>query len=153
MAKFKDLECVFEDSPRSGSSSTTVTDENIKAVEPIVMCDRQVSVRYVADESGFSKTGVHEIMSQCLGMSKVCTRWVPKLLTPLQRSNRVECCQELLRESEADLTNFVGRIVTGDESWVYHYDPLSQQEAKAWKKRELSNFPEKGKYSLPAKRW
>ena len=67
-------------------------------------------------------------------MSKVCTRWVPKLLTPLQRINRVECCQELLQESEADPSKFFGCIIIGDESWTYHYDPLTQQEARVWKK-------------------
>ena len=136
VAEFKDPERGFEDAPRSGRPSTTTTDENIKAVERIVMRDRQVSVRRVADELGISKTRVHEIMRHCLGMSKVCTRWVPKSLTPLQRVHRVECCQELLQESEADPANFLGRIVTGDESWVYHYDPLNQLEAKAWKKPE-----------------
>ena len=25
-------------------------------------------------------------------------------------------------------------IVTGDESWIHHYDPLSQLEAKVWKR-------------------
>jgi histone-lysine N-methyltransferase SETMAR len=46
----------------------------------------------------------------------------------------VDCCQELLEESEEDPSNFFARSVTGDESWVYHYDPLSQAEAKVWKK-------------------
>ena len=100
------------------------------------MRDRQISVRRVADELGIPKSSVHEIMSNELGMRKVCTRWVPKLLTPLQRANRVDCCVELLRESEADPTSFFERIVTGDETWVYHYDPLSQLEAKVWKRRD-----------------
>ena len=47
--------------------------------------------------------------------------------------NRVDCCEELLQESEADPTDFFSRIVTGYESWVYRYDPLSQQEAKVLK--------------------
>jgi histone-lysine N-methyltransferase SETMAR len=136
VAEFKDPERGFEDAPRSGRPATITTDENIKAVERIVMRDRQISVRRVADELCISPTRVYEIMSNHLGMSKVSTRWVPKLLTPLQRANRVECCQELLNESEADPAKFFGRIVTGDESWVYHYDPLSQQEAKTWKKPE-----------------
>src|SRR5262249_48855929 len=85
-------------------------------------------------ELGISKSRVHDIMNNHLAMSKVCTRWVPKLLTPRQRINRVECCQELLQESEADPAKFLDRIVTGDESWIYHYDPLTQQEAKVWKK-------------------
>ncbi len=71
-----------------------------------------------------------------LGMKKVSTRWVPKLLTPIQRTNRVDCCQELLQESEESPTNFYDRIVTGDKTWVYYYDPLSQQEAKVWKRSD-----------------
>ena len=134
MAEFKDPERGFEDAPRSGRPSTTVTDENIQAVERIVMRDRQISVRRVANELGISKSRVHDIMNNHLDMSKVCTRWVPKLLTPLQRINRMECCQELLQQSEADPVKFLDRIITGDESWIYHYDPLTQQEAKVWKK-------------------
>lgn len=134
VAEFKDPERGFEDAPRSGRPPTITTSENIEAVDRVVMRDRQVSIRRIADELGISKTIVFEIMTNRLGMKKVCTRWVPKLLTPLQRANRVECCQELLSQSEADPTNFLSRIVTGDESWVYHYDPLSQQEAKTWKK-------------------
>jgi histone-lysine N-methyltransferase SETMAR len=136
VAEFKDPERGFEDAPRTGRPPTTLTDENIEAVEQTVMRDRQISVRRVADELGIPKTSVHEIMRDHLGMKKVCTRWVPKLLTPLQRANRVECCEELLQQSEANPSTFFDRIVTGDECWVYHYDPLSQMEAKVWKRSD-----------------
>ena len=69
-------------------------------------------------------------------MSKVCTRWLPKLLTPIQHMNRVQCCQELLQEIDANPVKFLDRIVTGDEFWIYHYDPLTQQQAKFWKRPE-----------------
>jgi transposase len=134
VAEFKDPERDFEDAPRSGRPSTTTIDENIQAIERIVMRDRQISVRRVANELGVSKSRVHDIINNHLGMSKVSTRWVTKLLTPLQRISRVECCQELLQQVEADLAKFLGRIVTGDESWIYRYDPFTQQEAKVWKK-------------------
>ena len=75
MAEFKDDPTRdFKDAPRSGRSSTTTTDENIKAVEHIVMRDRQISVRRVAAELNIPKTIVHEIMSNYLGMRKVCVR-------------------------------------------------------------------------------
>ncbi|CAF3250088.1 unnamed protein product [Rotaria socialis] len=134
VAEIKDPKRGFEDAPRTGRPSTTITDENIEAVERIVMNDRQISVHRVSDELGIPKTSVHEIMNIHLGMKKVCTLWVPKLLTPLQRANRMDCGQELLEESEADSSNFFGRVVTDDECWVYHYDPLTQMEAKVWKK-------------------
>ena len=48
-----------------------------------------------------------------------------------------DCCQELLQASEVNLVNYFDRIVTGDEIWLYYYDPLSQQEAMIWKKHQL----------------
>ena len=62
-----------------------------------------------------------------LDMKKVSTRWIPKLLTPIQRDNRVDCCQELLQENEVSPDNYFHRIVTGDETWIYYYDLLSEQ--------------------------
>ena len=73
-------------------------------------------------------------MDKQLGMKKVCTRWIPKLLIAIQHTNRVDCCQELLQQSELNPAKFSDCIVTGDESWIHHYDPLSQLEAKVWKR-------------------
>ena len=63
--------------------STITANENIEAVERIVMRDRQISIRRLAEELDISKTIIHEIMNNHMGMKKVCTRWVPKLLTPI----------------------------------------------------------------------
>ena len=63
-------------------------------------------------------------------MKKVSTRWIPKLPTPIQRANRVDCCQELLQESEVNPDKHLDRIVTGDETWLCYYNLLSQQEIK-----------------------
>jgi [histone H3]-lysine36 N-dimethyltransferase SETMAR len=101
-----------------------------------MMCDRQVFDWRATDELGIPKIAVHEIMIPCLGMSKVCTRWVLEILTPPQHVNQVECCKELLYVSEAQLYLFTYWIVTGDESWVYQYNSLSQSEATVWKKPE-----------------
>ena len=130
VAKFKDLERGFEDALRMGRLSTITADENIEAVEQIVMRDRQIYIRRLVEEL----TIIHELMDNQLGMKKVCTRCRSKLLTRIQRANRVDCCQELLQHSEVNPAKFFDCIVTGDESWIHHYDPLSQLEAKVWKR-------------------
>ena len=134
MAKFKNPERAFEDAPRMGLPSRITTDENIEAVERIVMRDRQISVRRVAYELSIPKITIHEIMNNHMGMKKICTWWIPILLTPMQRTNRVDCCQELLQQSEVNPAKFFDCIVTSDESWIHHYDPLSQLEATVWKR-------------------
>ena len=37
-------------------------------------------------------------------------------------------------KSEVNPAKFFHSIVTNDESWIHHYDPLSQLEAKIWKR-------------------
>ena len=60
------------------------------------MCDLQISVCHLAYGLAIPITTVFKIISNHLGMKKVSTRWVPKLLTSIQRANRVDCCQEFL---------------------------------------------------------
>ena len=134
VAEFKDPERGFEDALRMDHPSTITANENIEAVERIIMRDRQISIRRLAEELAIPKTTIHEIMNNQLGMKKLCTQWEPKLLTPIQRANRVDCRQELLQQSEVNPAKFSDCIVTGNESWTHHYDSLSQLEAKVWKR-------------------
>ena len=134
VAEFKHPEGAFEDAPRMVHPSTITVDENVEAVEWIVMRDRQISIRRLAEELAIPKTIIHEIMNNHMGMKKLCIRWAPKFFTPIQRANRVDCYQELLQLSEVNSAKFSDCIVTGDESWTQHYDPLSQLEAKVWKR-------------------
>ena len=58
VAEFNNPEHGFEDAPRVDHPSTITTDENIEAVERIVMHNWQVSVRRQAEELVI----IHEIM-------------------------------------------------------------------------------------------
>ncbi len=67
----------------------------------------------------------------------VRTPWVPKLLTPLQHANRVDCCQELLEESEADPFNFTiawSPVMSAGYSTI-----ISSADWKPWSGRSLVN--------------
>ena len=113
VTEFNNLEHGFEDVLRMARRPSTITtQESIKAVEWIVMRHRQVSVRRLAEELHI----IHEIMNNHMSMKKVCTWWGPKLLTPIQRANRLDCCQELLQQTEGNLAKFFYCIVTSDDS-------------------------------------
>ena len=75
-------------------------------------------------------------------MTKVCSTWVPHLLTPVQRHQRVEAYEELLARYEKEGNDFLFRITTGDVSWFYYYQPESKQLSKQWK-RDDSPSPTK----------
>ena len=116
VTEFNDPECAFEDAPQMGRSSTITADQNIEAVEQIIIRDRQISIRRLDEELAIPKTTIHEMMNNDMGMKKVCTRCVKKLFTPIQRANCVDCCQELLQQSEVNPAKLFDSIVTGDES-------------------------------------
>ena len=134
VAAFKNPERALEDAPQMDHPSAITANENIEAIRRIVMRDRQISICRVTYELAIPNTTIHEIMNNHMGMKKICTQWVPKLFTPIQCANRVECCQELLQQSEVNPAEFFDCLVTDDESWIHHYDPLSQLEAKVWKR-------------------
>ena len=72
---------------------------------------------------------VGKILTEYLDMRKVCAKMVPKELTEEQKQRRVTICQDIL-ERQIDI---LGHVITGDETWVYQYDPETKQQSAQWK--------------------
>ena len=62
-------------------------------------------------------------------MKRVCAKFVPRLLTDDQRQT---IARDLFERSCEDV-QFLKNSVTGDESWVYWYDPKTKQQSSQWK--------------------
>ena len=133
VAEFKRGRLSVEDDPRCGAPSVATSEEMCQKVEVIVMRDRRFKISEIATEVGISYGSVFNILHDKLGMSKVCARWVPRMLTPVQKVTRAEVSKELLDEYERDPVDFVSRLVTGDETWIHHWDPQTKQESMQWK--------------------
>jgi len=54
---------------------------------------------------------------------------VPKELTAEQKQRRVTIFQDLLKRQD----DILGRVITGDETWVYQYDPEKKRQSAQWK--------------------
>ena len=76
--KFKEGREELEDNPRSGRSSTSRNDENIELVRQKVRGDRRLTVRMIANELGISCERVWTIITEELGMKKICAKIFPK---------------------------------------------------------------------------
>ena len=124
----------LEDDERSGRPVIAMTDQNIALVEQEVNGDRRLKAKEIAARVGISKTTVLRILHEHLHMNKVSARWVPKLLSSIQKERRVECCQEFLDAYQANKSKFIQSIVTGDETMVLYYDPLSKRESMEWRR-------------------
>jgi hypothetical protein len=44
-----------------------------------------------------------------------------------QRAHRISACRELKQQATDD-PNFISNIITGDETWVYGYEPETKQQ-------------------------
>ena len=118
--------------PRSGRPSLTTTPENIERVRLATEGDRRLTVRELENDLEIPKTTVWEILNKILGMTHVCTKFIPKLLTTKQKDLRSEIAQDNL-EMVSDDENILKKVITGDESWVYGYDPKTKQQSLQWK--------------------
>ncbi|PNF34001.1 hypothetical protein B7P43_G04643 [Cryptotermes secundus] len=96
------------------------------------MEDRRLVIREVADEVGISRSSTNTILTEDLGMQRVATKFVPKLLSPEQQQLRLEVAQDMLECANRD-PEFLKTVITGDESWVYRYDLKTKVQASQWK--------------------
>ena len=97
------------DEERTGRPSTSTTDENIDVVKKIVLVNRRITVREVAEDLNIS------IFTNDLGMTRVAAKIVPKLLHFDQKQHRINIAEEIL-DSVRDNPNLRQRVTTSDES-------------------------------------
>ena len=133
VSEFKRGRKDLNDEPRPGRPVSQSTAENVDKVHQLVLENRKISIECIVQETGLSTGTVHTILHEQLSMSKVCARWVPKMLTPDMKATRVNTSSVLLSRYNVNPENFLSRVVTGDETWVYYYDPPSKFESMEWK--------------------
>ena len=75
---------------------------------------------------------MHSILHDSLQLRKLCARWIPHQLHPQQKNARVNWCKEMLKKFNHGRSRDVAKIITGDETWIYHYDPQTKQQSREW---------------------
>jgi len=76
------------DEPRPGAPKTATTKGNVTKIHDLVLADRRLKIREIAESVGMSKDRVGHILPEILGIRKLSVRWVPRLLTPDNKRNR-----------------------------------------------------------------
>ena len=130
-ADFKRGRTNTNDAGRSGRPNEAVTPENIKQVLKIAKDNRKLKVGEIAKMVKISTGSASTILNKKLGMKKVFSKWVQRLLTMEQKQQRVgdsESCLSLFTRNKQD---FLRRYVTMDETWIHHFTPeLKRQSAE-----------------------
>jgi len=77
-------------------------------------------------------------------MRKLSAKWIPKCLKVDHKGQRCQSYEQLLEFFRRDPNDFLSRLVTTDEIWLYHYDPETKKQSVEWRHRGLPPPP---KYS------
>ena len=85
----------MKDDTRSGRKVTVSTDKRIAEIEENVLKDMRITVRQVGENFDIGNGTAQDILTNVLGMRRVCARWVPRLLVPEQKTVSVQICTEL----------------------------------------------------------
>ena len=122
----------LEDESRPGRPPEVVTEKNTQLVKKLIDEKRNSTLQELEQASGIPATSVFRILHDQLGARKIASRWIPHLLTPEQKEQRVEWCHFMLEKFDRGRSKCVYDIVTGDETWICCYEPESKRQPTVW---------------------
>ena len=91
--------------------------------------DAGYTVQEIEELSGIHSSRVLKILRERLGVRKI---WVPHLLTDEQKQSRVRLASQVIEKYDKCDPRRLEEIVTGDETWIYHFQPDSKAKNKVW---------------------
>ena len=62
------------------------------------------------------------MLTEDLNIKRAAAKFVPRMLTEDQKNNRLNVCYSL-KEQIGNDPQILSKVVTGDETWCYGYDP------------------------------
>jgi hypothetical protein len=110
-----------QDGPRSWQPKTQRTDANVDRVRTLVRSDRRLGVTVIAEELNMNRETVRHIVKEDLGMRRISPKMLPRIMTHEQKQHQLHISSDLLRNAE-----MFDRVITGDETWCFQYDPVTK---------------------------
>ena len=111
--RFKVGRTSVESDEHSGMPSTCFNDVVIEEMKTFIMANRRLTVQEIDDELGISKDSA--ILTQDLGIRRVGTKFVPRLLPEEQKQVRLDIARDLLQTADNN-PEYLNAVITGGES-------------------------------------
>ena len=112
----------------------------IDQIHELILEDCRIWPKSIAEQLIISRERVGSIIHEDLDMRNLSAKWVLKCLNTDQNFNGASRLSKFW--------NFIGaiqmiscraRLVTMDETWLYHYDPETKQQSMRWGHRGSPN--------------
>jgi len=105
----------------------------IDQIHELILEDCRISAKSIAGQLDITRDRVGSIIHEDLDMRKLSAMWVLKCLNADQKRQRCQSSEQILEFFLCDLNDFLLRLVTIDETWLYHYDPETKQQTMEWR--------------------
>ncbi|QQP57316.1 Transposase, partial [Caligus rogercresseyi] len=110
----------LEKKTRPGRPRETKTEENVARVKRLVEDNPRMTTRQVAAEVSLPSTTVFRLLTEDLGLRNLLSVLVPHQLSEANKTQRVKCCQDLLKLFQDHGEDFLGsHLLVQDEFWFY----------------------------------
>ena len=122
----------IENDPKVGRPVSVLTEKSVATVKTLIEEDACYTVQEIEEFSGIHLSSVLKILCEQIGLLKICVHWVPHLLTDEQKQGRVRLASQVTEKYDKCDPVRLEEIVTGDETWIYHFQPDSKAKNKVW---------------------
>ena len=129
---FDDGQESVENDPRVDRPVSVLTEKNVATLKTLIEEDAHYTVQEIEELCGIHSSSVLKILREQLGLHKICMHWVPHLLTDEQKQSRVRLALQVVEKYDKCDPRRLEEIVTGDETWIYHFQPDSKAKNKVW---------------------
>ncbi|UYV71601.1 hypothetical protein LAZ67_8003825 [Cordylochernes scorpioides] len=135
-SRFKAGSISIEDDPRQGRPKFQRTNENVQKITDLIKENPRTTLLELEQDTGISKTTIGRIVTEDLKLKKTPAKFIPRFLTNEQKLCRLATCEDMMEMTRTD-PEWKDKIITGDETWVYGYDPETKPQSAEWRVEEI----------------
>ncbi|UYV75096.1 hypothetical protein LAZ67_12002454 [Cordylochernes scorpioides] len=129
-SRFKAGRISIEDDPRQGRPKFQRTDENVQKITDLIKENPRTTLLELEQDTGISKTTIGRIVTK----SKRLLQNSSQDSSPMRKKLcRLATCEDMMEMTRTD-PEWKDKIITGDETWVYGYDPETKPQSAELKK-------------------
>ncbi|UYV65929.1 hypothetical protein LAZ67_3005905 [Cordylochernes scorpioides] len=138
-SRFKAGRISIEDDPRQGRPKFQRTDENVQKITDLIKENPRTTLLELEQDTGISKTTIGRIVTEDLKLKKTPAKFIPRFLTNEQKLCRLATCEDMMEMTRTN-PEWKDKIITGDETWVYGYDPETKPQSAEWRDIAPNDF-------------